>query len=301
MNSLLDLLSAARGKTIAVAALSTALIAPAGRTQDVFAQDAPRPDKGVYTLFKPAPAEMMRELSPDRPDKTETPYTLDAGHFSLEMDFANYIYDRSDNIATKAWNIAPFNFKVGLFNRVDVQFVFDNYEHVNSEDRSSGASAVQSGIGDFTARVVMNMWGDDGGGTALAVLPYVKIPTNTAGLGNRAIEGGIIVPFALKLPGDFGMGFETAAGFLHDDGDGNYHEDFINSITFDHSILGKLSGYVEFFSDISTERHVGWIGTVDAGLEFLATENVQLDCGCNFGVTPAADDFNPFAGITVRF
>jgi Putative MetA-pathway of phenol degradation len=282
--------------TIAVVVLFVGLLAVCGSSQE-----APSPDKSNYWLFKPVPERMMRELSPDRPDKTETPYTLDAGHLSVEMDFANYTYDRSDNITSKAWNVAPFNFKVGLFNRVDVQFVFDDYEHVNSEDRSSGASAVQSGIGDFTGRVVMNVWGDDGGRTALAVLPYVKIPTNTAGLGNRSVEGGLIVPFALKLPADLDMGFETAVGFLHDNGDGNYHDNFINSITFDHPIVGKVSGYLEFFSDISTERHAGWIGTVDAGLEFLVAENVQFDCGCNFGITPAADDFNPFAGVTVRF
>ncbi|MEI9959941.1 MAG: hypothetical protein WDM76_02060 [Limisphaerales bacterium] len=62
-----------------------------------------------------------------------------------------------------------------------------------------------------------------------------------------------------------------------------------------------MGGYLEFFSDISTERHAGWIGTIDAGFTFLVTQNVQLDCGCNFGVTPAADDFNPFAGLTWRF
>jgi hypothetical protein len=58
---------------------------------------------------------------------------------------------------------------------------------------------------------------------------------------------------------------------------------------------------VEFFSSLGTERHSTWLGTVDVGLEYLVTKNVQLDCGCNFGVTRAADDFNPFAGITVRF
>jgi hypothetical protein len=88
---------------------------------------------------------------------------------------------------------------------------------------------------------------------------------------------------------------------LRDDSDGGYHADFINSITLDHSIIGKLSGYMEFFSDFGTESHSGWVATVDSGLEFLVTENIQLDCGCNFGVTRAADNFNPFAGITVRF
>jgi hypothetical protein len=94
---------------------------------------------------------------------------------------------------------------------------------------------------------------------------------------------------------------ETAASCLRDNRDNNFHADFINSITLDHGIIGKLSGYLEFFSDISTESHAGWIGTVDTGLEFLVTKNVQLDCGCNFGVTRAAENFNPFAGITVRF
>jgi len=40
---------------------------------------------------------------------------------------------------------------------------------------------------------------------------------------------------------------------------------------------------------------------VDTGLEFLVTKNIQLDADCYFGVTSAAADFNPFAGITVRF
>jgi hypothetical protein len=31
------------------------------------------------------------------------------------------------------------------------------------------------------------------------------------------------------------------------------------------------------------------------------SKNVQLDAGVNFGVTSAADRFNPFVGLAVRF
>jgi len=147
----------------------------------------------------------------------------------------------------------------------------------------------------------LNLWGNGGGQTALAILPFVKFPTSTDNLGNDAVEGGIIFPFSVKLPRDFELGLETAVGFWRNGGDGDYHEDFINSVTLGHAIVGNLSGYLEFFSDLSTEARSRWVGTVDAGLEFLVTKNVQLDCGCNFGVTRTADDFNPFAGITVRF
>ncbi|MEJ0091860.1 MAG: transporter [Limisphaerales bacterium] len=258
-------------------------------------------DKSSYNFFNPVPDTLLRELSPDRPDKTESPYTLDAGHYQLEMDFANYTYNESDDTTTKAWNFAPFNIKVGLLNQVDFQVIFDNYLNVRTEGGAAGTSTSQSGVGDLTARIKINLWGDDGGETAFALLPYVLFPTVTGGLGNHAIEGGVIFPLAVKLPQDFDLGLETAVSCLRDDSDPNYHADFMNSVTVGHDLIGKLSGYLEFFSEVSTEQHSGWVGTVDVGLEYLVTENIQLDGGCNFGVTRAADDYNPFAGITWRF
>ncbi len=265
------------------------------------AQETPALDKCRYNLFNPVPKEFMRELSPDRPDKTESPYTVDAGHYQLEMDFGNFTYSEKDDTTTQAWNVAPFNIKAGLLNNVDIQFVYDNYLNVHENDRTSGTSTTQSGTGDYTTRLKINLWGDDGGQTAFALLPYIKLPTNTDHLGNNAVEGGVIFPLSVKLPGDFDLGLETAFAFMRNDSGGAYHEDLVNSITLDHTIIGKLSGYLEFFSNVSTENNSCWTGTVDAGLEFLMTENIQLDCGCNFGVTNTADDFNPFAGITVRF
>jgi len=259
------------------------------------------PDKSGYSLFHPVPDALLRELTPDRPDKTESPYTVDAGHFQLEMDFVNYTYHQSDGTTTKAWNAAPFNLRIGVLNQLELSLIFDNYLHVHTDDRIAGTSTTQSGVGDFTTRFKINLWGNDGGPTAFALLPYVKFPTSTDNLGNNAVEGGLIFPLAIKLPHGFDLSLETAASYLKNDNGGGHHEEFINSFSVDHVIVGKLSGYVEFFSDISTESHAGWVGTVDTGLEFLVTENVQLDCGCNFGVTRAAEDFNPFVGITVRF
>ena len=259
------------------------------------------PDKSSYNLFNPVPEALMRELTPDRPDKTECPYTVDAGHYQLEMDFANYTYSESGGTTTRAWNVAPFNIKAGLLNNVDLQFVFDDYLNVRTEDNAAGVSTTQSGVGDLITRLKVNLWGNDGGPTAFALLPYVKFPTSTDNLGNNAVEGGMIFPLAIKLPHGFDLSLETAASVMKNEEGGGHHEEFINSFSMDHGIAGKLSGYVEFFSNVSTESQAGWIGTVDTGLEFLVTENVQLDCGCNFGVTRAADNFNPFAGITVRF
>ena len=43
------------------------------------------PDKSQYTLFNPAPANCLREFDPDRPDVTDSPFTVDAGHIQFEI------------------------------------------------------------------------------------------------------------------------------------------------------------------------------------------------------------------------
>ena len=123
--------------------LAAVLIAVSGVRAVAQETNSVAPDKSIYNLFNPVPENLMRDLSPDRPDVTESPYTVDAGHYQLEMDFANFTYDKTDGTTTKAWDVGDFNFKAGLLNNVDVQFVYDNYLNVRTED-SSGKSTTRS-------------------------------------------------------------------------------------------------------------------------------------------------------------
>src|SRR5687768_14800587 len=98
--------------------------------------EEPAVDKSAYNLFNPTPAAQMREMSTDRPDQTESAYTVDAGHFQLELDVVGLTYDRRNNDRTtvREWSVMPFNFKVGLNNRSDLQLMFDPYIHSDVKD-----------------------------------------------------------------------------------------------------------------------------------------------------------------------
>ena len=265
----------------------------------------PAPDKSRFTLFDPTPRELMRDMSTDRPDKTESAYTVDAGHFQMEIDVVSYSYDRHHpdhaNKRVESLAVAPVNFKVGLWNQMDFQLVLQTWNHVRIKDRDTGTTTTQRGFGDMLMRLKWNMWGNDGGDTALALLPYVKLPTNQDDLGNDSVEGGLIIPLAVSLPAGWGMGLMTQFDMVRDGDDSGYHPEFVNTITFSRDIVGRLGGYVEFFSSVSTERGSEWVGTVDLGLTYALTEDIQLDAGVNIGVTRAADDWNPFLGMSWRF
>ena len=282
---------------LSTAFLSTCLMASA-------AEPVPA-DKSQYHLFNPTPAAMMREMSTDRPDLTESPYTVDAGHFQFETDLWNYSYDRhnSSRADTKdeATSFATINAKVGLLNDLDMQFVVPVYNRVRTHDYSTGTVTRNQGFGDLTVRMKYNVWGNDGGETAFGVMPFIKFPTAAAGLGNNSVEGGLILPLAVELPRGWSLGTMLEVDFLRDSVGSGRHVDFVNTITLGHDIIGKLAGYVEFFSALSTESAAPWLATANAGLTYGLTQNIQLDAGVNFGVTRSAPDLNPFIGLSWRF
>ncbi len=265
---------------------------------------AAQPDKQGYTLFRPTPRELLRELSTDRPDQTESPFTVDAGHIQAELDFANAIFDQLDTDSgsshTTEWGLAPFNFKVGLLNRLDLQLIFDTY--VNAEEDAPGQAADQgtSGTGDLVTRVKVNLWGNDGGATAFAVMPFIKWPIAESGLGNDYVESGVILPLGVELSERWGLGLMTEFDFVRDEADLGPITEFVNSATVGCAVTPRLGMYVEFFSVIPSNAPSDWLGQADFGVTLAAGDNVRFDLGCNFGVTDSAPDTNPFLGLSFR-
>ena len=261
-------------------------------------------DKSGYHFFNPTPRELMRELSTDRPDQTESAYTVDAGHFQIEMNFANGEIDRDrssgGDVRSQIWSFGGVNLKAGLLNNVDIQFVLDGHVDSRVKDRVANVVEDHSDFGDVQTRLKINVWGNDGGKTAFAIMPFVKWPLSQTSLRDGMTEGGVILPLAVELPRGWGMGVMTEFDFVSD-GNGGYDTEYFNTITFSHDIVGNLGGYVEFAALITPESGADWQGQVDVGFTYGLDENTQLDFGCNFGVTKSAPDFNPFAGITLRF
>src|SRR6478736_2416085 len=267
----------------------------------LFATDVPA-DKSAYSLFNRTPASQLRELSTDRPDLTESAYTVDAGWWQVEMDVAAYTHarDTANGADTRSSSLsyANMNVKVGLTHNIDLQTVFSAYTIDREDDRIAHTSDKLSGFGDITSRLKINCWGNDGGDTAFALMPYIKWPTAQHRLGNDRVEGGLIAPLAVSLPAGWGMGVMTEFDLVRNARDDGYRLDWMNSITFSHDLAGNLGGYFEFVSVITEGLE---FASFDCGLTYGIGQNVQLDCGANIGLNRATEDLTVFAGLSVRF
>lgn len=273
-----------------------ALLALAGAAE----AQTPTSAKSSYSLFNPTPDGALREMSTDRPDKTESPYTVDAGRVQIETDFFGYSRDSEAGRETEVFDIVPINIKLGLTNVSDIQFVYGGYTFSRSEGGGS-RSERDSGLGDLVVRYKHNIWGNDGGRTALAVMPFITLPVSTLEDASDDVEGGLIVPLAIDLGNGVGLGLMTEVDLLRETTGSGYAPTFINSATIGVELTDKVGAYGEIFVERSSEDGAETIVTADFGVTYGVTKHLQLDAGVNVGLTDAADDLNVFAGLSRRF
>lgn len=268
----------------------------------------PAPDKGIYNLFNPTPEELMRPLSTDRPDTTESPFTVDAGHFQLEMSFFDLAYGRSsqDDQPMRALSVAPMLIKCGVLDNLDVQLGIDPWSEEWNRDGTAG-----NGFGDMMLRVKLNLWGNDSfaepGDTSFGIMPYATFPTADSNLDDDThFAWGLIAPLSVKLPGGCQAGGMAELDFTPANdaiGASGTTVSLLTSATvsFPVPVIEDLSMFVEYAGTAALNGDAQYAGYFDTGFTFLTNPNTQWDGGIRVGVTDGADEFAFFAGLSLRW
>lgn len=239
-----------------------------------------------HTLHAEAP---LRGLSTDRPDTTESPRTVDKGRYQWEMEMASFTRDGGQ---WTEYTLGGWNMKYGLTNRADLQLVMPFHTHMRGGDE---------GYGDTQVRLKYNLWGNDSGETAMALMPFVKIPTARGTIGNDAFEGGLILPFSFSLPGDWSCGLMAQIDLAYDDAEDDYHPVGLLSATGSHAVTENTAGFLEIVGIFSTESSDDTEAYFNTGITWAPAATWQIDAGIRAGLTNASADLTPFFGISHKF
>ena len=250
---------------------------------------APVADKSDYSFSRPTPDSLLRELSPDRPDATESPVTVDAGRVAIEVSVYDWRRDGNDEVST----LLATNLKLGLDHRTDLQVVFDAFSW---EDPASGSGL--EGFGDVQVRLKRNLWGNDGGDTALALFPYVKIPTGTS-LSNDEWEGGLIVPFSAQLSERVGLGLMAEIDYVYDEDSRDHQFELLHSAVLGVDLTERFGAFVEYIGITGEGNPYRSYGA--GGVTLSINDHFVLDCGAQVGLNDAAEDIGLSFGFTRRF
>lgn len=237
----------------------------------------------------PAVAD-VRPLSADRPDRTESPYTVPPGHLQLESDLVSRA-GFGDRAATDAGTV---NLKAGLHRALDLQLV--TVVHATQWAPPVGGPPVREAtwLPSLGLRLKWNLAGNDSGPSAVGMLSYVEFPFLEDDVPTTT---GVLFPFAAALPAAFGFG--AMAGIERSEGEGS---SLVASATIGRPIAPRLGAFVEGFATWAWDGGPAEVNesTFDWGLTFDANESLRFDLGAYHGLSRGTEDTRWFAGLTWR-
>jgi hypothetical protein len=254
--------------------------------------------KKPYNIFHPVPKVQLRDMETDRPDVTESPFTVDAGHIQYETDLFKMEREKDELTDQHTVLLNQANLKIGLTNSTSLQIGFQTFVLQKEKDLETGEVTRSHGVGDMTIRIKQNLIGNDGGNFAIAVLPYIKFPTAKYTHESK-YEGGIIVPMHLTLPGEWNLGSQIEGDRLQDKEGKQSHTELLQSLTVSHEIIKHLDGIAETYYTYNMKDH-HWSNWINAAAQVEVSDNFKLDVGFNYGLQHDAEK-NYFVGTSIRF
>jgi len=237
-----------------------------------------------------------RELTTDRPDTTETPFTVEPGRVQLEASVASWTRDRQQGVKTTEWELAPFNARVGLTPRTELGFFVTPHVRRTEEDRG-GTKTVTRGIGDSVLRAKVNFTGNDGGTFGSGAMFDVKLPTAADGIGNDKTELALTFPVTFEVGAGWDGAAMTVIERAYTDA-GKYAGVWTNTVSVARDVATDVGVFLELVSTTGTGRHVLLF---DCGVTRRLGPNLQLDAGLNIGVSKTAPDLGAFVGFARRW
>jgi hypothetical protein len=244
----------------------------------------PRRLRSVLLAFLLSPVAALAQT-------TETPQPVEPGHFLLEVDALTLRRDRADTAGASFRGIGVLSTlaSAGLTRDVDLQIGVDVFQRFTVG--LGGVRTTDSGFGDLYFRSKWRFWQDAASGQSAAVIPYVKIPSNTGGVGNDSVEGGVIVPWEKTWSGGASLGAMAAWDVVRNPDDSGYDSWWTFSACAHHSLTSRLGLYAESILTVTSASSSLTALSVGGGAVFSVTKSISLDYELQRGIGRAATDW----------
>lgn len=276
-----------------------ALVAAGTANPALAADEAEGP---VTVLAQGANAAAETDIGPictDRPTKSNAACTVPEGMVQIETDL--FFWTRNDLGPVRSDVLLYTNptIKYGIGPNTDVQVNIAPVVEVRNE--VGGLTTSQTGVGDLFVRLKQRITGPQSK-VQVALLPFVKVPTAEAGIGNREWEGGLLVPVQVPV-GKATLTLVPQLNLLADALEpADRHLEFQGVVNLAVPIADRFSVAGELW----TSQNWDPAGTVrqysaDAALIYLVNDDLQLDIGGNFGLNQATPDVQLYVGLSTRF
>ena len=242
-------------------------------------------------------------LITDRPDQTESAYTVPRGLFQIEGGFSygRGTEDGSDRVF-QAFPEALLRF--GVTDRFELRLGLPGLEVIET-DATTGQSR-ERGVVDATAGFKTVIADERGAVPQTAFLGTLFFPTGDDGFSSERVDPAFRFLFSNVLNESVSIGYNVGMLWLTEpdaDNDLDAGSFFDWTVSAGFSATERLGAFVELFGLTRVGGNAGArpINAVDAGVTYLLTPRLQLDASAAIGLSSTAPDWSAGIGASYRF
>lgn len=229
-------------------------------------------------------AQEISNIQTDRPDQTETPFTVPKYHFQSENGFN---YEKVNDSETSLLFPAML-FKFGLTET----FEFGVISELTSQKFNTASTA---GLTPLTLRVKQNICKEKGIIPTTSFIGYLGFPNASS----KSFKTTYFAP-AFRFTMQHTLSEKLSLGYnLGAEWDGETPEpSFLYTLTTGISITNKVGAYIELYGFTPQKSKADH--RADGGFTYLVKKNIQLDLSGGIGLSQNSPDYFGSFGFSFR-
>ncbi len=247
------------------------------------------------SLLPVSAAVARQEVAPERPDITDSAQTISPGGFQLETGL-EYSRARIGGSPAERRFSLDTALRIGLAERLEllVDAAPVVWLRTEREDLSRG---------DLTLGLKYRFFGSDDreAGLAVALRPFVKLPTADAPIGSERTDFGLLLLLSQPLPADFSVDVNAGIAAIGQRRPEGFLLQALVSASLSYELTPRLSPLIELFFRTKDERESRDLLGLTAGVVYLLNESFAVDAAVRTSLMGRGPDWAVTAGFSVRF
>lgn len=255
---------------------------------------------GLWIVSGHASAEEP-PLITDRPDQTESAYTVPPRLFQLEAGWG-YGVKRDENVDTTFQGFPQALLRFGLNRIFELRIGVPGIE-IDSTDLATGSTTTR-GLVDASLGFKTVIAEEKGARPQTAFLGTLLVPSGDEEFSSDRFDPSFRFVFSNTLSTRLSLGYNLGVVWLTEPDE----EGVLDTLSFFDwtaalgiSASDRLGVFVEAFGLSPLDSEARTVTSFDTGLTYLLTPRLQLDASVGAGLSSAAPDWTVGLGISFRF
>jgi hypothetical protein len=231
----------------------------------------------------------------DRPDVANSATTVPPGAFQIESGIA-YARQRAAAAPTQYTTSLELTLRAGLTPSLEVRLDGDPVVHMRTDESVTNVGDLRLGLKYRFVDPPDGSWWP-----ALAILPYVKLPSAPEPIGSERTDFGITGIASFDFPADFSLDVNGGIAAVGQRDPSGYLAQASAAASLSKTLLHELVVYVElFYSSRDTWDSRYGLGT-GAGMLYRIGRRAAVDLGVEFSLAGQSPDYTIRSGFSIRF